>query len=109
MAHNQERMIKMRKSLQDIAHMVRKRSYHGKLPDELGPYHYYLLDAGHSIMCVLECHLDEAKGNMDNYEVPVPIKYVLEKGYRFVDGYVIVAATYDRNIGLDVDDKYYEY
>lgn len=109
MAHSQEGMMQMRKSLQDIAHMVQKRTYPGKLPDELKPYHYYLLDAGHVIMCVLECHLEEAKEDMDNYELGVPPKYVMEKGYRFIDGYVIVDAPYNMEIGLDVEDEYYEY
>lgn len=100
----------MRKSLQDIAHRVGNRPYPGQLPEELRPYHYYLLDAGHSIMCVLETHLKEAqKSNMDDYELPVPVKYVLEKGYWFVNGYVVVSADYDNEIGLLVDDKYTEY
>ena len=99
----------MRKSLQDIAHMVQKRPYPGKLPEELIPYNYYILDAGHSIMCVLAVHLNEAKGNMDDYEVPVPVKYVLEKGYRFVNQYIIIEAGYSNEIGLMVDDVYYEY
>ncbi len=100
----------MRKSLQDIPHMVRKRPYPGQLPDELKPYHYYLLDCGHSIMCILETHLEEAqKAGMDDYEVPVPVKYVLEKGYRFAGGYVVVEAEYDSEIGLMVDDKYTEF
>ena len=100
----------MRKSLQDIAHMVRKYPYPGNLPEELKLYHYYLLDCGHSIMCVLETHLAEAqKTSMDDYEVPVPVKYVLEKGYRFVGQYVVIDAEYSGELGLMVDDKYYEY
>jgi len=99
----------MRKSLQDIAHMVQRRPYPGQLPAELKPYHYYILDSGHSIMCVLEVHMEEAKGDMDNYEVPVPVKYVLEKGYRIVDGYIVIEAEYSPDIGLLVDDEYSEY
>lgn len=61
-------------------------------------------------MCVLETHLEEAqKAGMDDYEVPVPVKYVIEKGYRFVDGYVVVNAEYSSEIGLLVDDRYSEY
>ena len=100
----------MRPSLQDIKHMVQKRPYPGTIPEELKSYHYYLLDAGHSIMCVLEMHLEEAQQtNMDDYELPIPVKYVLEKGYRFIEGYVIVDAEYSSEIGLLVDDKYTEY
>jgi len=95
-----------RKSLQNIKHMVSKRPYHG-LPPELEQYHYYISDSGHCIMCVLECHL--SKSSKDDYELPVPVKYVLEKGYRFVDGYVVVEAKYGLPLGLDVDDKYTEF
>lgn len=97
----------MRKSLQDVAHMVSKRPYPGSLPAELEPYHYYIADGGHAIMCVLECHLTE--GCMDDYEIPVPVKYVVGKGYRFLDGYVVVEAKYELPYGLMVDEKYSEY
>lgn len=99
----------MRKSLEDIAHMVQERPYPGQLPEELRPYHCYLLDAGHSIMCVLECHIEEARSCMDDYEVPVPVRYVLDKGYRFVDGYIVIDAEYSSTFGLIVDDEYAEY
>jgi len=99
----------LRKSLEDIAHMIQKRPYPGQMPEELRTYHYYILDSGHAIMCILEAHLEEANGNMDDYEVPVPVKYVLEKGYRFVDGYVVVEADYSMEVGLIVDDKYTEF
>lgn len=102
--------MKYRKSHESIKHMVSMRPYSRALPEELKPYHYYISDSGHSIMCVLECHLAEAqKSSMDDYEIPIPVKYVLEKGYRFVDGYVIVDAKYDLPFGLDVDEKYSEY
>lgn len=100
----------MRKSLIDISHMVVKKPYPGELPGELEPYHYYILDSGHCIMCVLECHLAVAqKRGMDDYELPVPVKYVLEKGYRKVDDYIVVDADYDRLLGLIVDESYFEY
>jgi hypothetical protein len=100
----------MRKSLNDIKHMIKEIQYKGVLPDELRPYHTYLVDSGHSIMCVLECHLENAKNSsMDDYELPVPVKYVIENGYRIIDQYVIVHAEYDQFIGLTVDDKYTEY
>ena len=100
----------MRKSLEDIKHMVKSIQYPGDLPEELKSYHYYILDAGHCIMCVLETHLEKAQQtSKDDYELPVPVRYVLEKGYRFVDRYVVVEAEYNSNFGLDVDDKYFEY
>lgn len=100
----------MRKSLEDIKNIVSKKPYHKTIPEELEPYRYYILDSGHCIMCVLECHLAEAKeACMDDYEIPVPIKYVLEKGYRVIDDYVIVDAPYNDIFGLEVDEKYYEF
>jgi len=101
--------MEYRKSQEDIKHMVSKRPYPGTLPVELNSHHYYISDSGHSIMCVLECHLAEAKiSTMDDYEIPVPVKYVLEKGYRFIDRYVVVDAKYNLPFGLDIDDKYTE-
>ena len=99
----------MRKSLKDIKHMVKDVPYPYIMPDKLLPYHYYLLDAGHSIMCVLKCHLKEAQKDMDLYEVPVPVKYVLQKGFEIKNGYIIVDANYDSTLGLMVDEKYYEF
>lgn len=100
----------MRKSLEDIKHMVKSIKYPGSLPEELKPYHYYIADSGHCIMCVLETHLQEAKNtSMDFYEIPVPVRYVAEKGYSFIDEYVVVEAEYNSNFGLNIDDKYSEF
>lgn len=92
------------------AYMTRPYKYSGYLPKDLDKYHTYFIDAGHSIICVLEADLEEAqKTGMYQYEVPVPVKYVTEKGYRIVDDHVIVDAPYDEFLGLVVDDKYTEY
>lgn len=102
--------MELRKSMKDIKHMVSKRTYSKGFPAELQPYFYYISDSGHCIMCVLECHLEEAQqSSMDDYELPIPIRYVLEKGYRLIDVYVVVDAPYDSAIGLDIDEKYYEF
>lgn len=99
----------MRKSLQDIKHMVQIKLYPKRLPDELIPYHAYLIDSGHSILCVLESMWAEAKSDPDMYEVAVPVKYVIEKGYRIEEGYVIVDAPYDKMVGLDIKGNYEEF
>ncbi|MCG8541871.1 MAG: hypothetical protein MJA82_18310 [Clostridia bacterium] len=99
----------MRESLKDIKHMVKNIKYK-ELPSELEPYNYYVLDSGHCIMSVLQVHLEEAKeSNMDDYEIPLPVRYVLDKGYKFVEGYVVVEAEYSSDFGVVVDEKYYEY
>ena len=99
----------MRKSLQSCQHTIKDIRYSNPLPGELKPYHVYLADCGHSILCVLKTHLVSATGQMDEYEVPVPVKYVMERGYHMKDGYVIVEAEYDETLGLVVDDEYYEW
>lgn len=100
----------MRKSLEGIKHMVKIVSYPSEIPEDINSHHVYLLDAGHSILCVLTMHLREAmKGDLNNYEVPVPVKYVLEKGYLINGDYIIVNVPYDPALGLDVPDEYYEY
>lgn len=100
----------MRKSLLDIRHMIQFVPYKGLLPEELKPYHVYLIDSGHKIMCVLEKHLEVAQEKgMDLYELSLPVKYVIEKGYRFVDGYVVVVDAEFNGRYLVVDERHYEY
>ncbi len=100
----------MRKSLEDIKHMVRDIPYPAPLPADITNHQVYLIDSGHSIMCVLAQHWNsEAKVTPDDYEVPVPVKYVLERGYRKHGDYIIVDAPYDRTFGLDVPDEYSEF
>lgn len=90
--------MKLRKSLEDIKHLVKDIPYPSQLPDDLIDHHYYIADNGHSIMCVLKTHLDEAsKSNMDGYEIAVPVKYVLDNGYTHMGDYVIVEAEYSLN------------
>jgi hypothetical protein len=100
----------MRKSLEDIRHMVKAVRYPGEIPTDITSHHVYLLDTGHSILCVLQKYWDEAtKGDPNDYEVPVPVKYVLEKGYAIKGDFIIVDAPYDSDFGLDVPDEYCEY
>lgn len=96
----------LRPSLANVAD-VQDKPYDG-LPDELRPYHFWISDSGHIIMAVLAEHWDEAEVK-DDYELPVPVKYVLEKGYEIKDGYVIVAAPYDSEFGLCIDEDYEEF
>lgn len=51
----------------------------------------------------------EAEGDdLDLYEVPVPVLYILEKGYRVYKNHIICDAPYDPIFGLDVDNKWIE-
>jgi len=92
----------MRKEYDDM-------EYLDNIPSELIPHYYYFRDIGHSILCVLKTHLDIAKGKMDDYEVPIPVKYVLEKGYEIQGDHVIVDAEYDSDLGVIIDESYSEY
>ena len=60
------------------------------------------------------CLLGEAikSGNWFDYEVPCPVKYVLEKGYCIENGFLICDAPFDCDDNdwcLDVDEEYYDY
>lgn len=40
---------------------------------------------------------------------PFPVKYVLEKGYRIYENYVVCDAKYREDMGLMVDGDYDEF
>lgn len=82
------------------------------LPEELDEFSFYYDDGetGHVIMAIPECVLDEAleDGNLDIYEIPIPVKYVLSKGYRIVKEHIVCDADYDESFGLDIGEEWYE-
>lgn len=82
------------------------------LPEDLVPFNYYYDDGetGHVIMAIPECLLEEAEadGDLDMFECPIPVKYVLHNGYRIVQDHVVCDADYDHNFGLDVDESWFE-
>ncbi|WP_031539338.1 hypothetical protein [Bacillus sp. MB2021] len=86
------------------------RSYHSQLPKELDYYYVWLPDCGHSIMCVLSQHIDDArKGEITDYMLPIPVKYVLEKGYIVHPDCIEVKAQYVLPMGLYIDGDYEEW
>ena len=64
---------------------VTKDNY-SNLPKELKEFNYCYNDGetGHVIMTIPECSLKEADqdGDLDMFECPFPVKYVLEKRYK---------------------------
>lgn len=100
----------MRKSHEGITG-VRKDTY-PSLPKELEEFSYYYNDGetGHVIMAVPECLLGEAEadGDLDMFECPFPVKYVMEKGYRIYKGHIICKGKYDLEWGLEIEDEWYE-
>lgn len=89
---------------------VRKDNYKG-LPEELREFNYYFPDCGHSIMAIPEYKLNEAieDGDLDMFECPFPVKYVLQKGYRIYEKHVICEAEYHPAFGLIIDEEWDEF
>lgn len=90
---------------------ITKDNYAG-LPKELEEFNYYYGDGdtGHVIMAIPTCLLKEAEksGDLDMYECPFPVKYVLEKGYVIHNDHVICDGEYNEDLGLIIADKYFE-
>ena len=90
---------------------ITKDNYVG-LPEELKDFNYYYNDGetGHVIMAIPECLLNEAdeNGDVDMFEGPFPVKYVLQKGYRIYKNHIICEGKYDEIFGLDIDSQWFE-
>lgn len=90
---------------------ISKDNYAG-LPDELKEFNYYYNDGetGHVIMAIPESLLDEAEedGDLDMFECPFPVRYILEKGYEIYKDHVVCEAEYDSVFGLDIEEKWFE-
>ena len=90
---------------------ITKDNYVG-LPKELEEFNYYYNDGGtgHVIMAIPKCLLEKAKkdGDLDMFECPFPVKYVLNNGYEIYKGHVICDGKYDSTFGLEIDDKWFE-
>lgn len=101
----------MRKSLQDIAHIVKPIQYPSPLPAEIAHLHCYVMDSGHCILAIPECLLAEAKDEPELYEVPLPVKYVIEMGWRALPGTdcITVDVPYDEFFGAKVPEGFEEW
>jgi len=101
--------MKYRKSLKGIENMVVPNKSYPNMPIELQPFHYYFKDSGHVIMCVPNQFKNQANGNFDDYEVGVPVKYVLSHTYKIENGYIFIDVLYNKDLGIVVDEKYDEF
>lgn len=101
----------MRKSLQDIAFMVRDIPYPGTIPEELAHLHCYISDSGHCILAIPEPLIAEMIEEPYMYEVAMPVKYVLKAGWRPLYGTdsIVVPVGYDPAIGALVPAGYDEF
>ena len=100
----------MRRSHEGLRGVIKDNYYN--LPKELEEFNYYYNDGetGHVIMAIPECLLKEAEqnGNLDMFECPFPVKYVLENGYKMYKDHVICNGKYDSVFGLEIDEKWFE-
>ena len=100
----------MRRSLEDISFMVRNIPYPGRIPTEISHLHCYITDSGHSILAVPKPLMDRAVADPMMYEVPMPVRFVLDRGWKFIPGTdsICVDAEYNDAFGLVVPDEYPE-
>jgi hypothetical protein len=84
------------------------------IPDDIGAdelidkYGEYVADAGAvCVYCVPEYFRDKAADNPADYTVPIPGKYLRERGYKVEHGVVYVDVPYGE-FGVEIDEKYYE-
>ncbi len=107
--------LNVRKSVFDMQVMTLDNAYEGYLPEELKKFHYYFAKEGHVLMVIPRNYLDTAleTGELDDYEIQIPVKFVLEKGYEFVEGHLnYIVGNFDYNDELqmvEVPDEYYEH
>jgi hypothetical protein len=93
--------------------MVHKDDY-SNLPEDLKEFNYFYNNGkGHVIMGIAKYHLDNCEEEMteeelDEYEEPIPVRFVLENGYTIYKNHVICNGYYDVSKGLVIEDKYYE-
>ena len=89
-------------------HMRVRIPYPQPLPEELAPWHCYTRDGGHAILSVpLDFYYDTQRRNEDCV-VPVSVKTVLRRGYRILDGLVVVDVPYGP-WGVEQDEDDYEF
>ncbi len=106
--------LNVRKSVFDMQVITLQNEYPGELPEELKKFHYCFSHEGHVLMVIPRNYLEKAleTGELDDYEIQIPVKYVLEKGYEFVEGhpnYIVGNFDYDDEQGMvPVPTEYYE-
>lgn len=80
-----------------------------QVPKEIRFAYTYNSETGHSILAIPSCFAEKSKGREMDYLVPMPMRYVLEKGYVLRDGYLYVDVKYDPVFGADIPEEYFDY
>ena len=84
------------------------RTYAG-LPAELEAFYAYLDGAGHTLYAIPESLRAEMAGDAADNQVPLPARFVLERGYRLENGLLFCDVEYDPQFGALVPEGYDEY
>ncbi len=105
--------LNIRQSVFDMQVMTLDNEYPGYLPEELKPFHYCFVREGHVLMVIPRNYVEKAlEEGLDDYEIQIPVKYVLEKGYKFLEqnpNYIVGNFDYDDELQrVDVPTEYYE-
>lgn len=100
----------IRASLDSSRCSINPDQFYEGLPEEYASHYVFLEISGHSILCIPQIFWEEAEedGEYDDYEIAVPVKYVLEKGATKKGDYFVIDVPYDDEDGLQVDSSYYE-
>ena len=60
------------------------------------------------VFCIPNQFKEEAQDFPSDYLVPIPQRYLREKGFTVENGYVYVDVNYSEDFGVDIPDKYYD-
>lgn len=80
-----------------------------QVPKEIRFAYTYNSETGHSILAIPSCLAERSKGMETDYLVPMPVRYVLKKGYVLRGGYLYVDVKYDPVFGADIPEEYFDY
>lgn len=69
--------------------IIEEKKYRG-LPLDLRPYYVYLKELGHCVLCVPQMYWRRGIRDFTEYEVPIPINFVMNHVYAMKDGFVFV-------------------
>ena len=88
---------------------IAKKVKYNDMPKELEEFSYWVSDLGYCLIAIPECFIPDVEQKKDPflYEMPMPLNYVKEKGYRLYQGHLVVDAPCDRKLGLPIPEKYF--
>lgn len=77
------------------------------IPEDLKPYGVYVSDGGYCVMSIIPAFVDRVP--IEDYLIPVPVRYLMYKGYSFAHDYPVVEAEYDGETGLVIPDGFEDF